>query len=338
MRNQRVGVLGAGIVGLTTALELQREFPSLQITLIADKFNNETTSSVAAGIFRPASSFEGISRDITSQWIQDSYYFYDGLCQSVDSSAAGVTQVSGYQFSSTSPEIVRNPYLEHLLPVYRSATEEELRLCPGNWLYGSFYTTLLTECYKFLPWALDRFKLSGGKVLKKIISSFSDVADYDVLINCFGMGARNLCSDYKLVPIRGQIIKVQAPWIKTFFYADYDTYVIPGSKAVTLGGCRQYESYDLSINPHDKAAIHERCVKLLPSLKNARVVADAVGLRPHRSTVRVETEIKDTGSEKIKIIHNYGHGGYGVTAAPGTAKYAVKLFRELHSAGLRNKL
>ena len=35
----------------------------------------------------------------------------------------------------------------------------------------------------------------------------------------------------------------------------------------------------------------------------------------------------------LQIVHNYGHGGYGVTSAPGTAKYAVKLARELHSSG-----
>ena len=30
-----------------------------------------------------------------------------------------------------------------------------------------------------------------------------------------------------------------------------------------------------------------------------------------------------------QIIHHYGHGGYGVTTAPGTAKYALKLIEEM---------
>ena len=30
------------------------------------------------------------------------------------------------------------------------------------------------------------------------------------------MGSRDLCNDLDVVPIKGQVIKVQAPWIKHF--------------------------------------------------------------------------------------------------------------------------
>lgn len=49
----RIAVVGSGVVGLTTALELQKEYRTAQISIIADKFYKETTSYVAAGIFRP---------------------------------------------------------------------------------------------------------------------------------------------------------------------------------------------------------------------------------------------------------------------------------------------
>jgi D-aspartate oxidase len=61
----RVGVLGAGVVGVTTATELQVEFPTASITIIADKFNRDTTREVAAGIFRPSPSFAGPTPEIT---------------------------------------------------------------------------------------------------------------------------------------------------------------------------------------------------------------------------------------------------------------------------------
>jgi len=55
-----------------------------------------------------------------------------------------------------------------------------------------------------------------------------------------------------------------------------------------------------------------------------------VGLRPHRSVVRVEPElIINPQGRRLKVVHNYGHGGYGVTTAPGTAKYAVKVVRDM---------
>lgn len=48
-----VAVVGAGIIGVNTALEVQRRFPDYDVTVIADKFNGETLSDGAAGLFRP---------------------------------------------------------------------------------------------------------------------------------------------------------------------------------------------------------------------------------------------------------------------------------------------
>lgn len=160
--------------------------------------------------------------------------------------------------------------------------------------------------------------------------------EYDAIFNCTGLGAQKLCNDNKIVPIRGQIIKVRAPWIKTGFYVDYDTYILPGFGGITtLGGTRQYESYNLQIDKYDSLSIRERCEALLPSLAKATVVREAVGLRPYRSSVRVEGElITDSNGHQLRVIHNYGHGGYGVTTAPGTAAYAVQLQREMHHSKL----
>lgn len=117
------------------------------------------------------------------------------------------------------------------------------------------------------------------------------------------------------------------------FYGDFDTYIVPGFEGVTLGGCRQYESFNLNLCPHDSAAIRERCNALVPSLKKAEVIREAVGLRPHRDTVRVEMEYLDTPKGVMKVVHNYGHGGYGVTTAPGTAIHASKLVKEVVIGG-----
>lgn len=61
----KIGVVGAGVIGLTTALELQKEYRNADIDIIADKFYEDITSYVAAGIFRPSTSFSGPNEDIT---------------------------------------------------------------------------------------------------------------------------------------------------------------------------------------------------------------------------------------------------------------------------------
>lgn len=65
MSNFNIVVVGAGVVGLTTAIELQKQFRSSNISVIADKFNADTTSYVAAGLFRPGTSFSGHNEEIT---------------------------------------------------------------------------------------------------------------------------------------------------------------------------------------------------------------------------------------------------------------------------------
>ena len=46
-------------------------------------------------------------------------------------------------------------------------------------------------------------------------------------------------------------------------------------------------------------------------LLQAEVVREWVGLRPGRSTVRLETELRPVAGrpQPLKIVHNYGHGG-----------------------------
>lgn len=65
MDNIKIAVIGAGIVGITTALELQKTFNNAQIEIIANEFQENTTSYVAAGIFRPSTNFRGPTFDVT---------------------------------------------------------------------------------------------------------------------------------------------------------------------------------------------------------------------------------------------------------------------------------
>lgn len=101
------------------------------------------------------------------------------------------------------------------MPLYREATKEELQLCPGNWKYGSYFKTMLTECRIYQPYAMEKFINQGGIIMKKKIENFDEIPkNYDIVINCTGLGAKFLCNDYKLVPIRGQVMKV----FETKFY------------------------------------------------------------------------------------------------------------------------
>ena len=67
-----------------------------------------------------------------------------------------------------------------------------------------------------------------------------------------------------------------------------------------------------------------RCVdELFPTLKRAKIVDQWVGLRPFRmGGVRLEYEYY---KGKVHVIHNYGHGGSGVTLSWGCAKEVANI-------------
>ncbi|CAH2040863.1 unnamed protein product, partial [Iphiclides podalirius] len=331
-----IAIVGAGVVGLTVARLLQSEQRHCNLTIIADAFKEDTTSAVAAGIFRPGTSFKGSTDGHTKKWIRDSWHYWQEILKSPEASQAGLMTFSAYIFSKKHYSVTRNHLIEDLVPIYRAVDDNELSLCGDGWKYGSYFSTVKIGCDRYLPWAEGKFIQDGGKILTGRVDNIASLrGKYDLVFNCTGFGAKALCNDHDLVPIRGQVLKVRAPWLKTAFYGDYDTYVIPGFDGVaTLGGVRQYDSYNTDVCRHDSAAILERCCAMLPALKSAEVVAHRVGLRPHRVPVRVEPEVLDG----VKVVHCYGHGGYGVTCAPGTAIDAVSIGVDLFKCNMRNKL
>lgn len=76
----------------------------------------------------------------------------------------------------------------------------------------------------------------------------------------------------------------------------------------------------------------------VPGISQARIVAEFTGLRPGRTQIRLEEEevvvdVSDSNSNnnnsnkrtvRIPVIHNYGHGGSGVTLSWGCAKEVVE--------------
>ncbi len=106
------------------------------------------------------------------------------------------------------------------------------------------------------------------------------------------------------------VFQVRAPWVKMFFYGDYDTYVIPGRRAVTVGGTRQLESYNETVDRHDSAAIWERATALVPSLGGGEVLRKWVGLRPHRDPVRCELQHIPAGPNPRSLKVSPGSGRF----------------------------
>ena len=104
--------------------------------------------------------------------------------------------------------------------------------------------------------------------------------------------------------------------------------IVPRTHDIVLGGTYEENEEDRSTDDNAIKAIIARCAKLCPALadKKREVLGSACGLRPVRSVVRLEAE---KISDKRTIIHNYGHGGAGVTLAWGCAGDVAEILAKL---------
>jgi D-amino-acid oxidase len=148
-----------------------------------------------------------------------------------------------------------------------------------------------------------------------------------VVVNCAGLGARDLVPDPAVRPVRGQLVIVENPgiheWlVSTDAAAGTTTYVFPQPDRVVLGGTTDDDDWSRVPDPEVAAEIVERCAALRPEIAGARVLGHRVGLRPVRDAVRLEREVLPDGRV---LVHNYGHGGAGVTVAWGCAREAAEL-------------
>ncbi|XP_077395829.1 D-aspartate oxidase isoform X2 [Festucalex cinctus] len=262
------------------------------------------------------------------RWFRDGFDHLLAIAQSQHAPEAGVLLSSGCQIFREPPANKR-PYWWDIVFGFRFLSERELRRFPEH-TFGQTFTSIKCECASYLPWLHRRFTKAGGKVEQKKLSSLEELSPYyDIIVNCSGLGSKELAGDDGVYPVRGQIVKVDAPWLQHFIRdSDGTSYIYPGSRYVTLGGTRQEGDWRMGADAGDTEGILERCARLEPSVRRARVLGQWVGLRPGRRNPRVEREVTRSGGGRgAHVVHNYGHGGNGVTLAWGTALDATSLVR-----------
>lgn len=303
---------------------IKEKYPHIKVTVLTADESPNTTSDVAAGIFKwGVKSPPGSDAGQSERWALQSWSWFNNLLKE-GPSVAGVSKIPAFFFSSHNEDQVESSITKKLCKVYRKCTEKELNLPQpsGKYKHGIYVHTLQMDTGIYLPYLTKRFKAAGGSIKKFRVESLVDLPG-DVIVNCAGLGARSLAGDKELVPLRGQVIRVRAPWIKTCFFAD-DTYVIPGQNWVTVGGTLQYNDWMTEPEPNDSARIWSRAVAAFPCLAEAEIIGDMVGLRPHRNHPRIEIEKK---SGRF-VVHNYGHSGWGIMASPATSLKALDLVGE----------
>jgi D-amino-acid oxidase len=310
-------VIGAGVIGLTTALRLQET--GLRVVVVTADEVLSTTSAVAAAVWYPAGMDDGAG---VVSW---SALTFAELSRQAASGVPGVT-MRPTRMLFHGPQAEERPWWGGAVPDLRRLEPSALPpACAGGWRF----TAPSVEMPVYLMWLLARFLDGGGELVRHRLDSLGQARAWaPVVVNASGLGARHLCGDEELYPVRGQLLLMSNPGLRDSVRVQDDpagyTYVHPRSTDVVLGGTFDPHSGDTAADPETARAILARCTAFVPELRDAEIIGHPVGLRPsRRGGIRLEADA--AAPPGTRIIHNYGHGGAGVTLSWGCADTTVAL-------------
>ncbi|SFD58806.1 D-amino-acid:oxygen oxidoreductase [Actinopolyspora alba] len=313
-RSPRVLVIGAGVSGLTTAVLLAER--GCRVRIRTTEYPGETTSAVAGAIWGPISL---APRDRTVAWARRSHGRFLELA---NEPGTGVHLALG-TVASREPIAAKRPEETRLMTDLRACEPGEL---PHGFTAGARATLPLIDMPRYLDYLTRRFREAGGELLRSQVPSLSDAAgESRIVVNCTGVGARELVGDAGVLPVLGQHVVVENPGIAEYFvelsesgrWASY----MPHGDRLVLGGVAVPYAWDRVPDGEVTAGILRRCAEIRPELRDAPVREEIVGLRPRSESVRLKVE----HYEGARIVHNYGHGGDGVAVSWGCAHEAAEL-------------
>ncbi|MFI2436232.1 NAD(P)/FAD-dependent oxidoreductase [Streptomyces sp. NPDC018693] len=305
-------VVGGGVIGLTTALVLAER--GLRVRVWTREPAERTTSAVAGGLWWPYHIEPIVS---ARTWALRSLAVYERLAARPDET--GVRFVDGVLGETDLDEVAG--WAAGRLTGLRRATAEEY-----PWGSGLWARLPLIDMPVHLAWLRERLARAGGSVEERTVTDLAAVPA-PVVVNCTGLGARELAGDDKVRPVRGQLVVVENPGVSTWLVspaAPEPTYLLPQPGRLVLGGTAEEDAWSPEPDPAVAEAIVRRCAALRPEVAGARVLEHRVGLRPARDAVRLERE--ELGGGRV-VVHHYGHGGGGVTVAWGCAEEAARVVR-----------
>ena len=300
-------VAGCGVSGLTTAVRLLEA--GFSVRVVARERTPHTTSDVAAAVWYP---FRCGPADRVLLWSRRTFRVLRELARDA---ASGVTMVPGIDLHEIDDG--SDPWWAEAVDTFRRAEPGEL--APG-FPSGHVFTAPVVAMPVYLKWLESRVEALGGTIEARTVGDLSALLlEASLVVNCTGLAARELVKDEALHPIRGQVVRVAPGYADRFVQAGGGRkplcYVIPRPDCTVLGGTEDVGKWGLDVDPGTADAILARCRAIVPDLASAAVLSHAVGLRPGRKEVRLET-VRSPGGV---IVHNYGHGGGGVTLSWGCA-------------------
>ncbi|OBG79623.1 FAD-dependent oxidoreductase [Mycobacterium sp. E3305] len=316
---QQIVVVGAGVSGLTSAVCLAEAGWPVRVWTAA--LPQQTTSKVAGAVWLPPRPAERAGD--TLAWTAHSLRVFSELA---DDPGSGVQLAPAMAVGElTATEAMSSAAA--LIPDLRPADPADL---PDGFGNGFRATLPMIDMPHYLDYLTRRLAAAGCDIEVHPVRSLAEAADAaPIVVNCTGLAAGRLSGDDSVRPLFGQHVVLTNPGLRQLFL-EFDggpewTCYFPHPQRVVCGGISVAGRWDTAADPDVTERILQRCRQIEPRLAEAQVIEIITALRPDRPTVRVEGEPLDGAHGEAWCIHNYGHGGNGVTLSWGCARDVVRL-------------
>ena len=316
---QQIVVVGAGVSGLTSALCLAEAGWPVRVWTAA--MPQQTTSAVAGAVWVPPRPAERAAT--TLGWTEHSLQVFRELAEDPGSGVQMAPAMAVGEMTAT--EAMSSAAM--LIPDLRPADAADL---PEGFGIGFRATVPMIDMPQYLDYLTGRLAAAGCEIEEHPVSSLAEVADTaPIVVNCAGLAAGALTGDDTVRPLFGQHVVLTNPGLHELFLEmtagpEWTCY-FPHPRRVVCGGISIPGRWDTTADPELTERILRRCRRIEPRLGQAEVIETITGLRPDRPSVRLQAEPLGRAGGRALCIHNYGHGGNGVTLSWGCARDVVRL-------------
>ncbi len=242
-----VAVMGAGVMGLTTARLVQEAgFP---VTIYTAAMPPDTTSNVAGGQISPFGHYR--ESEVTPEWKQQ---FASAMEYSWRRFQLMVGPEYGVRWLPTYVHGDGLPDPAEPMAQYRPRARS---LSRGEHPFGFdplwTYDTMYVETHRFLAQLVRDLLKAGGRIRLRRFATPDDIAALDetLVFNCTGIGARELFGDSELTPIRGQLAVLPPQPEVRYAFTGESGYMFPRADGILLGGTFERGEWSTTPDPAD---------------------------------------------------------------------------------------
>ncbi|KAF2853383.1 D-amino-acid oxidase-like protein [Plenodomus tracheiphilus IPT5] len=303
-QSQSITILGAGVIGLSTALTLSASHPDTPITIVATHFPGDRSinycspwaganwSSMATDN-GPLEHYDLLTFHRFTQLLNGETVHGCRVSRPGEGNDAGLGKMGMWAFFDAEKEEAGvlsegtgKVWYDGLVGGIREMRKEEM---PGDAVYGmDIPSTFRINTQVYLQWLQAQALSKGITLIRRTYPSISslltDIPATTLLVNCTGIGSLHLSDikDTALYPTRGQTLLIEEPKVPITRMYEFEqrylrsqqrihpttTYIFPRPLhgGIILGGSRDDNNWSAEWDEQLGRDIIQRCCELCPEL------------------------------------------------------------------------